>query len=304
MGYISCKKGQAQKLSEHFNSTEFDCHGGGCCSITTVNETLVSYLEQIRIHFGVPITITSGYRCPTHNSKPSVGGATKSRHVQGDAADIVVKGVAPRVVAQYAESIGILGIGLYETAKDGHFVHIDTRAYKSFWYGQAQRSMTTFGSYSNNTGTAHPDTSTSNISDTILDFGDKGSAVKSLQKKLIRLQYSCGDYGADGSFGQMTLNAVKKFQSDVGLLVDGIVGYQTMTALDKAISELDASIKRKKVKITASVLNVRSGPGKTYPVISTVRKDATKTVIEEKDGWGKITSPEGWISDQYYEEIS
>ena len=39
-------------------------------------------------------------------------------------------------------------------------------------------------------------------------------------------------------------------------------------------------------------------------VTATFEDGSTKTVIEEKDGWGKITSPEGWISDQYYEEIS
>ncbi|MGN1342286.1 MAG: D-Ala-D-Ala carboxypeptidase family metallohydrolase [Bacilli bacterium] len=87
----------------------------------------------MREHFNAPITITSAYRCLTHNSR--VGGATGSRHTKGDAADIVVKGVSPKTVAQYAESIGIKGIGLYETSADGFFTHIDTRTTKSFWYG-------------------------------------------------------------------------------------------------------------------------------------------------------------------------
>jgi hypothetical protein len=78
-----------------------------------------------------------------HNSR--VGGAPGSRHSKGDAADIVVKGHSPREVAQYCESIGIKGIGLYETAADGYFVHIDTRDYQSFWYGQKEEKRTTFG---------------------------------------------------------------------------------------------------------------------------------------------------------------
>ena len=131
-----------QKLSEHFSSDEFDCHGTGCCTTTIINEKLVEYLEKIRTHFGKPITITSGYRCVVHNR--NVGGATGSRHGKGDAADIVIQGIAPRTVAQYAESIGILGIGLYETSSDGHFVHIDARDYKSFWYGQACAGRSTF----------------------------------------------------------------------------------------------------------------------------------------------------------------
>ena len=48
----------------------------------------------------------------------------------------MVEGIHPSEVAKFAESIGILGIGLYETNSDGYFVHIDTRTTKSFWYGQ------------------------------------------------------------------------------------------------------------------------------------------------------------------------
>ena len=299
MGYKYFVKGQAEKVSAHFYSTEFDCHGSGCCTQTIVNEKLIEYLEQIRTHFNVPITITSPYRCPTHNSR--INGAPGSRHSRGDAADIVVKGVAPRTVAQYAESIGILGIGLYETANDGYFVHIDTRDYKSFWYGQSEQSRTTFGG---NTGsTIGSNVQNTNNLDTILNFGDKGQSVKMLQEKLIKLGYTCGKYGADGNFGQATYNAVKKFQREHGLGVDGIAGQQTLTAIDKVIDELPQEVSEKSVRIIASVLNVRSGPGTNYPAISYVRKNSIRTVLEEKNGWGRIKDPAGWISGQYYEDV-
>ena len=54
--------------------------------------------------------------------------------------------------------------------------------------------------------------------------GSKGEAVKQLQNRLIALGYSCGSYGADGDFGTATEKAVKQFQQDHGLEVDGIVG--------------------------------------------------------------------------------
>ena len=38
------KKGQKTKLSENFNSSEFDCHGSGCCSETIINPKLVEYV--------------------------------------------------------------------------------------------------------------------------------------------------------------------------------------------------------------------------------------------------------------------
>ena len=68
----------------------------------------------------------------------------------------------------------------------------------------------------------------------LLKLGSKGSAVKNLQEKLIARGYSVGSAGADGDFGQGTLAAVKKFQSDHGLVVDGIVGEMTWGALNSA----------------------------------------------------------------------
>lgn len=133
MAIKTYQKGSKVVLSSNFNSNEFDCHGSGCCSQTLVDEQLVKYLRKIRDHFGKSVNVSSGYRCATHNKK--VGGATTSRHTKGQAADIYISEVAPAEIAKYAESIGILGIGLYETNADGHFVHIDTRTTKSFWYG-------------------------------------------------------------------------------------------------------------------------------------------------------------------------
>ena len=69
----------------------------------------------------------------------------------------------------------------------------------------------------------------------MLQLGSKGPEVKKLQEKLIARGYSVGSYGADGDFGQGTHNAVVKFQRDHGLSADGIVGPDTMRAIDGAI---------------------------------------------------------------------
>ena len=145
MAIKTYRKGVKTRLSENFESTEFDCHGRGCCSQTKIDDRLIEYLQNIHDHFGKPVLVRkhSGYRCPKHNA--AVGGAKGSKHLYGMAADFSIKGVAPAEIAKYAESIGILGIGLYETAKDGFFVHIDTRTEKSFWYGKAQLHRDTFG---------------------------------------------------------------------------------------------------------------------------------------------------------------
>ena len=62
--------------------------------------------------------------------------------------------------------------------------------------------------------------------------GDKGAYVTLAQTELIQKGYSCGSSGADGQFGKNTEAAVKAFQKDHGLTVDGVIGAQTWAALD------------------------------------------------------------------------
>lgn len=143
MAIKTYKKGSSKKLSKNFRAREFDCPGGSCCKETVVDEKLVEYLQKIRDHFEKPVNVL-GYRCPTHNAKIK-NVAKKSKHIDGMAADINIKGVEPAEIAKYAESIGVKGIGLYDTEKDGHFVHIDTRPQKFFWFGHAQERRSTFG---------------------------------------------------------------------------------------------------------------------------------------------------------------
>lgn len=278
---MSYKKGKAIKLSANFKSVEFDCHGVGCCSSTEIDMKLHGYLQKIRNHFKKSVTITSGYRCAKHNK--SVNGSTSSYHTKGMAADIVVDGVAPSEVAKYAESIGVLGIGLYETSSDGYFVHIDVRTVKSFWYGQKQAYRSTFGGSVANSSPLPSSTS--------LKRGSTGRNVKEVQNKLISLGYSCGKFGADGDFGASTESAVRKFQLDMGLSVDGVVGKNTLAVLNNA----------KSIKITADILNVRSGAGTKYPVVANIKKDSVHCLLEEKNGWGKISK--GWICSTYYRKV-
>ena len=88
-----------------------------------------------------------------------------------------------------------------------------------------------------------------------LKKGDKGNEVKIIQKVLLSLNFDLGKFGADGDFGDGTHQAVMDFQrnfkptneihSEYGLKdPDGIVGSQTLFALDEAIvnkwiSEID-----------------------------------------------------------------
>ncbi len=228
MAVMEYEKGDCRKLSNHFRVWEFACHGDGCCGKVRIDEELVAYLQVIRDHFGVPVTVNSGYRCQTHNR--AVGGAAGSRHLRGQAADIAVKDIAPAEVARYAESIGILGIGLYETAKDGYFVHIDTRKEKSFWYGQAQLYRESFGGYGLPRFQADlaralgvPEAELYAAAPTLGEKWNRNhGAVKPVQRYLAALGY--GEVGsADGVAGPKFGAAVAHFQKDQGCEATGIL---------------------------------------------------------------------------------
>ena len=50
------------------------------------------------------------------------------------------------------------------------------------------------------------------------------------------------------------------------------------------------------VEINTTSLNYRSGPGVSYKVNGSVRKGQIYTIVEKKNGWGKLKSGAGWIN--------
>ena len=77
--------------------------------------------------------------------------------------------------------------------------------------------------------------STPTMTTAILRKGSTGPEVKSLQKKLLQIGYYLGSYGADGDYGDATVTAVRKFQKDNSLAVDGEAGPDTLAKIDKVL---------------------------------------------------------------------
>lgn len=53
--------------------------------------------------------------------------------------------------------------------------------------------------------------------------------------------------------------------------------------------------------VTASALNVKTGPGTNYKVVTTIKKNTSVKVLQTKGSWDKITvgSKTGWVSNKY-----
>jgi peptidoglycan hydrolase-like protein with peptidoglycan-binding domain/N-acetylmuramoyl-L-alanine amidase len=75
--------------------------------------------------------------------------------------------------------------------------------------------------------------------DQLLENGDQGEDVEDLQEHLIKLGYNLSEYGADGHFGNETKSALKEFQRDHNLVVDGLVGKDTRAALKKSLEQFN-----------------------------------------------------------------
>lgn len=53
------------------------------------------------------------------------------------------------------------------------------------------------------------------------------------------------------------------------------------------------------VRVTADVLNIRSGPSTSYAVVGSISDKGVYTIVETSGNWGKLKSGAGWISLSY-----
>lgn len=108
---------------KYFKREEFYCKCG--CGNGRIDIRLVKILDDIREHYGAPITITSGVRCPSHNK--AVGGVSNSWHLSthNKASDFIVSGQGSGEVNRYCQVLISQGLARYAYAIDGSAVHLD-----------------------------------------------------------------------------------------------------------------------------------------------------------------------------------
>lgn len=145
------------KITEHFDSREFNCN----CGNNKIIPEFVKHLEKIYEYLDntetgcSAIVVTSGYRCPQCSGK--VGGKSNDAHTMGFAADVIAYHANREIpyqaveVAAVAEYLGFSGIGI---CNGGLACHCDDRAIYGYinnhWYGDERNgndNITTFKQY-------------------------------------------------------------------------------------------------------------------------------------------------------------
>ena len=109
-------------LTPHFTQDELKCKGTGLCNM---DEVFMELLEQIRLAYGRPIWVNSGYRDPSYNDKISSTGRT-GPHTHGKAADLRLYGDDATIVAKIAKELGMTGFGWQQKGEyKSRFLHVD-----------------------------------------------------------------------------------------------------------------------------------------------------------------------------------
>lgn len=118
------------RLTQNFTVKEFACNDGS--DPIFIDKNLPKVLQKIRDKYKKALVINSAYRTAAYNKH--IGGAERSFHTYGMAADFYIAGVDTRDLANAArEALSACrlhggGVGMYKS-----FVHVDTRWESYLW---------------------------------------------------------------------------------------------------------------------------------------------------------------------------
>ena len=107
-------------------------------------------------------------------------------------------------------------------------------------------------------------------------------------------------------FPKILSRSMAEVRRDVGMAMGEIESAKPTTSSTKPKKITEKTAKSSNptassytVRITAGALNVRDGAGTNYPINTVIYKNEVYTIVEEKDGWGKLKSGAGWIALEY-----
>lgn len=114
-------------MTPHFKREELECKCG--CGRMEFSLVAVQSLEALRVEFGVPMRISSGYRCPEHNMEVASTGP-EGPHTIHEAHNITVDvlewGPNAYELLELAIIHGFTGIGLSQKGPHARrWIHLD-----------------------------------------------------------------------------------------------------------------------------------------------------------------------------------
>jgi len=101
----------------NFSPAEIACRGTGQLKL---HPEALDRLQALRDRLGKPLIVRSAYRSPEHNR--AVGGAPRSKHMDGTAFDIAMSNHDPAAFEAAAREVGFRGFGYYPRSG---FMHVD-----------------------------------------------------------------------------------------------------------------------------------------------------------------------------------
>jgi zinc D-Ala-D-Ala carboxypeptidase len=105
---------------KYFQVSEFNCKH---CGMSKMDHKFLADIDELRLRYGKPLTVTSGYRCPEYNNRISSTGLA-GPHTTGRAADFRVDRGNAYELVRIAMEMGFTGIGVQQKG-NARFIHVD-----------------------------------------------------------------------------------------------------------------------------------------------------------------------------------
>lgn len=203
---------------------------------------------------------------------------------------------------------------MYVKAKVDAFVSIHHNAYTGNW-----NKATGVEVFTDRGGTAKDKELAKLIYDRMVKYtGLKGRGVKEYDFAVIN-QDTIPAVLCEGGFMDGT-DDYKYITSDAGqtayakAVAEGLIEFLDLkkkktTTTKKPAATKPATTKNDKddtsfkVRVTANSLRIRKGPGMDYATVNYINDKGVYTIVETKDGWGKLKSGAGWISLNYTKRV-
>lgn len=129
--------------------------------------------------------------------------------------------------------------------------------------------------------------------------GTSYSRIGYIKKGTHKVVEECGNWARLESNGYwICLNYVKKAEENTS---DENVDKKDETSGSN--SQAPAAVDKYQVKVTASSLNMRTGPGTSYKSKGTLAKNKVCEIKAEKNGWGQISTNGYWIKLSYTKKV-